>query len=433
MTAQRRSTRKRLVQAALELFAAQGVTETTTRQIAELADVNEVTLFRHFGSKHGLLLAVIEEAEVFTQLGEVLGQRTKEIRNFDQALQAYADVHLQALEGIPEFVRSLVGEAGQYPIENRQAIGRGLAQVQRYTMQYLNTITAREQFQFTRAEAKSSQFSATKIASFINVLLLGYAVMEFTTEFHQLWPSRDAFIADLVELLLAPEYIGETSVGETSVGETSVHRPSPAIEIESIGADLGTAITDLPAPLVRAILQTARQSGLQDYALVYVLFGAGLSPKEVAGLKRSHSMCDSQQHVLQILPGASRQVPLNQWIMGHHYGSYRKNPLTQWLKSREDELSALFINADGNPISELEIRQCWQAITADIVTPSGSPPQIEQAQHTWRVEMLVRGMSQEDLSLLSGCTPQQLQPYVRRAQARAALEQAIRLDQRPAN
>jgi len=49
------------------------MTETTTRQIAE-AEVNEVTLFRHFGNKHGLLLVVIEEGSVFTQLGEALGE-----------------------------------------------------------------------------------------------------------------------------------------------------------------------------------------------------------------------------------------------------------------------------------------------------------------------------------------------------------------------
>ncbi|HEY9882666.1 MAG TPA: helix-turn-helix domain-containing protein, partial [Thermosynechococcaceae cyanobacterium] len=64
MPAQRNPTRQRLIHAALELFAVQGVTDTTTRQIAELAEVNEVTLFRHFGNKHGLLLAVIEDAGV---------------------------------------------------------------------------------------------------------------------------------------------------------------------------------------------------------------------------------------------------------------------------------------------------------------------------------------------------------------------------------
>jgi AcrR family transcriptional regulator len=51
------STRQRLINAALELFSSQGVTETTTRQIAELAQVNEVTLFRQFGNKQGIALS----------------------------------------------------------------------------------------------------------------------------------------------------------------------------------------------------------------------------------------------------------------------------------------------------------------------------------------------------------------------------------------
>jgi AcrR family transcriptional regulator len=54
----------------LSYLALKALPETTTRQIAELAQVNEVTLFRQFGSKQGLLLAVIEDSAVFTHLGE---------------------------------------------------------------------------------------------------------------------------------------------------------------------------------------------------------------------------------------------------------------------------------------------------------------------------------------------------------------------------
>jgi AcrR family transcriptional regulator len=402
MAAQRKSTRQRLVQAALQLFAMQGVTETTTRQIADLAEVNEVTLFRHFGSKHGLLLAVIEEAEIFTQLGEALGQQAQQIQGLDQALQTYAEGHLQALEQIPEFVRSLVGEAGQYPIENRQAIGRGLSQVHRYTVQYLTTVMTREQVQLPLAIAK--------LASLLNALLMGYAVIEFTTEFHQLWPDRQTFISDLLALFLPAQG-----------GTTSLARIEPS----------SLEVLDLPSPLVQSVMQKARQLGAQDHALVYVLFGAGLSPGEVAGLMRSHSISDQQQHLLHVSQGMRRQVPLNQWILGQRYGSYTKNPLTQWLKSRKDEQAALFINEAGRPISELEIRLRWQAITAELIAPTGIAPTIEQAQQTWCVEMLMRGISQENLSLLSGWDLAQLQPYVRRSQEKQALEQAVRLDQRP--
>jgi AcrR family transcriptional regulator len=47
--------RNRILKAAGELYAETGFRGTTTRQIAQLAGVNEVTLFRHFGSKTALL------------------------------------------------------------------------------------------------------------------------------------------------------------------------------------------------------------------------------------------------------------------------------------------------------------------------------------------------------------------------------------------
>lgn len=47
--------REKILKAATELYAETGFRGTTTRQIAQVAGVNEVTLFRHFGSKTVLL------------------------------------------------------------------------------------------------------------------------------------------------------------------------------------------------------------------------------------------------------------------------------------------------------------------------------------------------------------------------------------------
>jgi AcrR family transcriptional regulator len=55
-----RSARDRIIDAALELMFERGYDGTTTRTIAERADVNEVTLFRQFGTKRNLLMAVID-------------------------------------------------------------------------------------------------------------------------------------------------------------------------------------------------------------------------------------------------------------------------------------------------------------------------------------------------------------------------------------
>ncbi len=53
-------TRQRILQAAAQIFAEQGYAGATTRAIATLAGVNEVTLFRHFGSKRNLFQTMIE-------------------------------------------------------------------------------------------------------------------------------------------------------------------------------------------------------------------------------------------------------------------------------------------------------------------------------------------------------------------------------------
>lgn len=414
------STRARLINAALELFSSQGVTETTTRQIAELAQVNEVTLFRQFGSKQGLLLAVIEDSAVFTHLAESLREQLHQTSRVDEALRNYASDRLLALEQIPELLRSVVGEAGQYTLENRRALGRGITQTNLDAARYLASVIERQQLHL--------RLPAEKLASLLNGILFGYLVIELTSEFHELWENREDFLESLVELFL---HGAVSSIAESSTNEIKFNQeltPQPSLSLREIPKE--QKVADLPATLVHSILQQAKKQGLQNYALAYVLFSTGLHPQEVVVLQRVHQIIDTNQHVLQVTQGNIRQVPVNQWIMGKRYGSYTRNPLVQWLKSRKDEQLSLFVNNAGQPISEAELLALWEDITAGLLTPEGQPLLIEQAQQTWCVEMLMRGINLEDLSILSGWDTTQLQPYVRRAREKAALERAVRLDQK---
>jgi site-specific recombinase XerD len=175
-------------------------------------------------------------------------------------------------------------------------------------------------------------------------------------------------------------------------------------------------------------MQAARKAGSQPYALIYVLLGAGVAASEVPLLTRASALYDSSQHIL-LVGHQHRQVPLNQWIMGKRYGTYSKNPLTRWLKSRSDQSAALFLGPDEQPMTPYRVRQLWAEVTADIASPTGEPLSVDQARATWCVEMLLRGLSRQDLSLLSGLSAEQLDPLVQKAQARSALAQALRLDQ----
>jgi hypothetical protein len=315
-----------------------------------------------------------------------------------EALKVYAHESLQALEQVPELVRSVVGDAGQYPVENRLAIAQGLTQANRYVADCLEKAIADNGWQ--------SRFPAEKLASLLNELVLGYFVIKLTSEGQAFWEGQEDFLESVVELFLQGAVVPPTDI---TLSET-------------------TTVNDLPSSLVHEILDRGRKLGRQDYALAYILFGAGLTATEIVHLERSHYLNDSHQHILQINWDAVRQVPLNQWIMGKRYGSSTNNPLTRWLKIRKDEQAALFLNREGKPITEEDLQASWQVLIEGLVTLLGTPPTLEQARQTWCVEMLIKGMALEDLSILSGMKREELQPFARRAREKAALEQAVRLD-----
>lgn len=187
-------------------------------------------------------------------------------------------------------------------------------------------------------------------------------------------------------------------------------------------------VEDLPINLVHSILQRANQKGRKEYALVYILYAAGLSTEEVLDLKRSHLFHEDGQHIVQINRGTIRQIPLNQWILGKRYGFPHSDPLTKWLKTHRDEQLALFINDQQQPLSEEELRALWQTLTADLLTPQAQPTRLEQAKQTWCVEMLIKGISMENLSILSGIEVEQLQLFAQRAKEKLALKHACLLD-----
>lgn len=412
MASARTATRQRLIESALDLFVSQGFTETTTRQIADLAQVNEVTLFRQFGSKHDLLLVAIQDSGIFARLSDALKAPLTQSTDLSQALAYYSHELLESFGQMPELLRSVVGEAGHYTVENRQALGQEIREASQGVANYLARLLERQQIH--------SRVPPDKLAGLLNGLLFGALVIELTTEFHGLWEDRQDLLHSLVQLCLYGAFDLRADVPPAADG----------LETDLLFEASVDRVADLPADLVRSLMIQAKKHSPLAYAITYLLFGSGLHPSEILILKRVHHISNSRQHLVQVPQGQVRQVPVNQWIMGKRYGSYTHNPLSQWLKSRKDEHPTLFVSQSGEPLTEGELDTLWQAITADHLTPDNSPPRLSQARQTWCVEMLMKGMELEDLSILSGWEPERLQPYARRAREKAALERAIQLDQK---
>lgn len=103
--------RDKILKAATELYGETGFRGTTTRQIAQLAGVNEVTLFRHFGSKTALLHEAIRCA-CATSSAPSLPQQPVDPRT---EVLIWARLHWEELWSRRAIIRTAMGEIEEHP------------------------------------------------------------------------------------------------------------------------------------------------------------------------------------------------------------------------------------------------------------------------------------------------------------------------------
>ena len=126
------STRSRIMQAATQLFAETGYAGTTTRAIAELAGFNELTLFRHFGSKENLVKAIVDE---FGGLAIAKDLESRLSGDYIQDLTLIGNELITVLTERNHIVRMAICEAGRFP-EIQQSIAENPRQIQRFLTNY---------------------------------------------------------------------------------------------------------------------------------------------------------------------------------------------------------------------------------------------------------------------------------------------------------
>jgi AcrR family transcriptional regulator len=128
-------TRQRLLDAAFRVCAERGLHGATTREIADAARVNEVTLFRHFGSKEKLI-ATLFERSVAAQM-EALSDTEPDANDLDDDLHRYARRYSHMLFEHEPLIRTLIGEAHRQPEAARQVISDSVKPMRQRLMQYL--------------------------------------------------------------------------------------------------------------------------------------------------------------------------------------------------------------------------------------------------------------------------------------------------------
>ena len=127
-------TRQRIIQGAAQVFAQKGYEGATTRAIAEAAGVNEITLFRHFGNKKNLFMAMISQRSPLYSVREALEKQLT--GDYRQDLLTIGNQYMTTmLKQRKEILMSLCA-AEQLP-EMREAIAQMPAQLRQVLGEYL--------------------------------------------------------------------------------------------------------------------------------------------------------------------------------------------------------------------------------------------------------------------------------------------------------
>jgi AcrR family transcriptional regulator len=185
------STHERILDAAYRVCAERGLHAATTREIADEAGVNEVTLFRHFGNKEKLIAALFQRS-VASQI-ESLSDSEPDANDLGSDLRRYAARFNQMLFSNEALIRTIIGEARRHPEQARQVICESARPMRERLLAYLR---GAQKAGTVRRDLELEPV----IDAFTGMLLSG--MLRRTSPMKILDYSQDAYVTSCVDLFL---------------------------------------------------------------------------------------------------------------------------------------------------------------------------------------------------------------------------------------
>ena len=147
-------TRQRIMLAAAQVFAEKGYARATTRALAAAAGVNEVTLFRHFGSKQNLFAAIVENYAAPALTAAFKAQLTGD---YHQDLLTMGTMVMSVLLERRDAMRMMLCEAEHFP-EVRQVMAQNPRHLRQALSSYLELQMKQGQVRQLHTEAAAQAF-----------------------------------------------------------------------------------------------------------------------------------------------------------------------------------------------------------------------------------------------------------------------------------
>jgi AcrR family transcriptional regulator len=127
-------TKAQIIAAAAQQFVDLGYKRATTRKIAQAADVTEVTLFRHFGSKQNLFTAVLNQYALQPDSGGMFEMVLGE--DYRQDMLQMGQYTMRIMQERRDAMRMMLCEAAHFP-ELQEVLGQAPRQMRDMIANYL--------------------------------------------------------------------------------------------------------------------------------------------------------------------------------------------------------------------------------------------------------------------------------------------------------
>ncbi|CEH29819.1 TetR/AcrR family transcriptional regulator [Aneurinibacillus migulanus] len=102
-------TREKILHSAVEIFSQKGFQASTIREIARLAGVNDLTVYRHFESKERLFTEMFQRHALLSEIGEYIVQGVTD--DFESDLRAIVRTFISAFRKELPLIKLLLNEA----------------------------------------------------------------------------------------------------------------------------------------------------------------------------------------------------------------------------------------------------------------------------------------------------------------------------------
>jgi AcrR family transcriptional regulator len=188
-------THRRILEAAVEIGSKAGYARATTKAIAEAAGVNEITLFRHFGSKANLFSAAIDQYGGPALAPAIEAQLSGDFR---QDLTIFGELFIKILLERKELLRLMLCESAHIP-EVRTVLARNPREFRTMLARYLRSQMEAGVIKDQHAEAMAQAFLGMFFAYAISLNVFDEAIQPAVSDSELVAQFVDIFVGGTIE------------------------------------------------------------------------------------------------------------------------------------------------------------------------------------------------------------------------------------------